>query len=91
VVVNLIASTRTEKGLTIEAEIDDTFHTTGFKTPDEEITNLATLRDEFHGEGTCKIYPEKQTMSTHPPKLRCSSYVHVIPAKAGIRKCSRKP
>jgi hypothetical protein len=57
VVVNLIASTRTEKGLAIQAEIDDTFYPTGIKIPDEDMTKLAIIRDEFHGEWNYKIYP----------------------------------
>lgn len=57
VVVNLIANTRTEKGLTIQAEIDDSFYSTGIKIPDEDMAKLAIIRDEFHGEWNYKIYP----------------------------------
>jgi len=57
VVVNLIANTRTEKGLTIEAEIDDAFYSTGIKIPDEEMAKLAIIRDEFHGEWNYSISP----------------------------------
>lgn len=55
VVVNLIANTRTEKGLTIQAEIDDAFYSTGIKISDEEMAKLAIIRDEFHGEWNYKI------------------------------------
>jgi transposase len=57
VVVNLIANTRTEKGLTIQAEIDDAFYSTGIKIPDEDMAKLAIIRDEFHGEWNYKIFP----------------------------------
>jgi hypothetical protein len=57
VVVNLIANTRTEKGLTIQAEIDDAFYCTGIKIPDEHMAKLAIIRDEFHGEWNYKIFP----------------------------------
>jgi len=57
VVVNLIANTRTEKGLTIQAEIDDAFYSTGIKIPDEDMANLAIIRDEFHGEWNYKTFP----------------------------------
>jgi transposase len=57
VVVNLIANTRTEKGLTIQAEIDDAFYSTGIKIPDEDMAKLAIIRDEFHGEWNYKILP----------------------------------
>jgi hypothetical protein len=55
VVVNLIANTRTTKGLTIQAEIDDSFYSTGIKIPDEDMAVLAIIRDEFHGEWNYKI------------------------------------
>jgi hypothetical protein len=57
VVVNLIANTRTEKGLTIEAELDDAFYSPGIKIPDEEMAKLAIIRDEFHGEWNYSISP----------------------------------
>jgi hypothetical protein len=57
VVVNLIANTRTEKGLTIQAEIDDAFYSTGIKIPDEDMAKLAIIRDEFHGEWNYRIFP----------------------------------
>jgi len=55
VVVNLIANTRTEKGLKIQAEIDDAFYSTGIKIPDKDMAALAIIRDEFHGEWNYKI------------------------------------
>jgi len=61
VVVNLIANTRTEKGLTIQAEIDDTFYATDIKIPDEDMAKLAIIRDEFHGEWNDKIYPRNHS------------------------------
>jgi transposase len=60
VVINLIANTRTEKGLAIQAEIDDTFYPTGIKIPDEEMANLAIIRDDFHGEWNYKIHPDNK-------------------------------
>jgi transposase len=57
VVVNLIANTRTAKGLTIQAEVDDAFYSTGIKIPDEDMAKLAIIRDEFHGEWNYRIFP----------------------------------
>ena len=57
VVVQLIANTRTAKGLAIQSEIDDTFYPTGIKIPDEDMARLSIVRDEFHGEWNYKIYP----------------------------------
>jgi hypothetical protein len=59
VVVNLIANTRTEKGLTIQAEIDDALYSIGIKIPDEDMAKLAIIRDEFHGEWNYRIFPKK--------------------------------
>ena len=53
--VNLIANTRTAKGLKIQAEIDDAFYSTGIKIPDKDMAALAIIRDEFHGEWNYKI------------------------------------
>jgi hypothetical protein len=46
-----------EKGLTIEAELDDAFYSTGIKIPDEEMAKLAISRDEFHGDWNYSISP----------------------------------
>ena len=55
VVVNLIADTSTDKGLTIQAEMDEGFYSTGIKISDDEMAKLAIIRDEFHGEWNYKI------------------------------------
>lgn len=57
VVVNLIANTSTEKGLEIQAEIDDAHYSTGIKIPDKDMAKLSIIRDEFHGEWNYKICP----------------------------------
>ena len=57
VVVNLIANTRTEKGLTIEVELDDALYATGIRIPDEDMANLAIIREDFHGEWNYRICP----------------------------------
>ena len=58
VVVNLIANTRTEKGLTIQAEVDDAFYPTGIKISDADMEDLAITRDAFHGEWNYVINPK---------------------------------
>jgi transposase len=60
VVVNLIASTRTDKGLKIKAEIDDSFYITGIKITDNEMAKLKIVCDKFHGEWNYKIYPKNK-------------------------------
>jgi transposase len=58
VVVNLISNTRTEKGLIIRADMDETFYKTGIKISDEEMEALAITHDNFHGEWNYKISPD---------------------------------
>jgi transposase len=57
VVVNLISNTRTEKGLRIMAELDETFYKTGIKISDEAMEALTITCDDFHGEWNYKISP----------------------------------
>lgn len=58
-IVNLISSTKTKKGLTIEAEVDKNEYQRGIKASDEEMDMLNIKRDVFHGEWNYKILPQK--------------------------------
>jgi hypothetical protein len=49
-VVDLIANTRTEKGLRIEAVLDERTHDTGIKVPDASMAQPAIEPYPFHGE-----------------------------------------
>jgi hypothetical protein len=57
IVVNLISNTRTEKGLTIQAELDERLYQTGIKISDKEMKDLSITYDKFHGEWNYKISP----------------------------------
>lgn len=57
VIVDLIASTKTEKGLTIRAGLDEGKYPTGKKVSDAEMHALALKRAEFHGEWNYTLYP----------------------------------
>jgi len=59
VVVNLIASTTTKKGLTVKCELDNRKYETGKKVTESEMTNLNLEMDEFHGEWNYVIKPQK--------------------------------
>lgn len=50
VIVNLIANTRTEKGLRVECSIDRDSYEKGIKISSEEMSKLNIKIDEFHGE-----------------------------------------
>jgi transposase len=56
-VVELIAGTSTEQGLTIRAELDEDTYETGRKVSDEEMQSLAIKRCDFHGEWNYCLSP----------------------------------
>jgi transposase len=58
VVVNLIASTTTTTGLTIQAELDEGEYPTGTKVTDEELAGVNIRRNTFHGEWNYTIIPK---------------------------------
>lgn len=57
VIVNLIASTTTRKGLKVRAELDSNLYPKGIKVTDEEFASIRISRDEFHGEWNYLIMP----------------------------------
>ena len=57
-IVNLIANTRTTKGLKIHAVLDETIYEKGIKISDEDMENLSITRDKFHGEWNYSIAPK---------------------------------
>lgn len=58
VVVNLIANTRTEKGLTVGCELDTKTYEKGIVVTDEELSSVNLERDKFHGERNYTISPK---------------------------------
>jgi len=61
VAVNLIGSTTTREGLTIQAELDTNEYQKGKKVSDNEINNINIRRAGFHGEWNYKIQPKCST------------------------------
>jgi Rhodopirellula transposase DDE domain len=57
VIVNLIANTRTSKGLTIQADLNPNSYLKGIKISDEEMSRLNITPAEFHGEWNYCISP----------------------------------
>jgi ribosomal protein L31E len=57
VVVNLIGSTTTSKGLKVKSELDENIYEKGIKVPDEDFKKINITKDEFHGEWNYKIRP----------------------------------
>ena len=58
VVVNLIGSTTTTKGLKVKSELDTNRYEKGIKVSDEDFKKLNIHRDSFHGEWNYTILPQ---------------------------------
>jgi hypothetical protein len=59
VIVNLIASTTTETGLTVRAALDTNDYETGIDVSDERLAGLRLTRAKFHGEWNYMIRPSR--------------------------------
>ena len=71
VVVNLIASTTTTKGLRVRAALDTDEYPTGVKVNDALMAALHLTPDKFHGDWNYAIAPaEPDRLKKQPRKLR---------------------
>ena len=72
VIVNLIASTTTTKGLRVRAALDTDEYPTGVKVEDATMTALHLIPDEFHGDWNYTIAPVGSggRINKPPRKLR---------------------
>lgn len=61
VIVNLIASTTTSKGLKVECQLDINEYPKGIKISDEELAQLNLKCNEFRGKWNYVISPNKST------------------------------
>lgn len=57
VIVNLIANTTTDNGLTIKAMADKNEYETGVKITDEEFDKITIIKNDFKGNWNYKIIP----------------------------------
>jgi hypothetical protein len=57
VVVNLIASTKTETGLRVNCQLDPKIYEKGIKVSDDEFKNINLFRHDFHGNWNYTIKP----------------------------------
>jgi hypothetical protein len=60
VVVNLIASTKTTTGLTVDAALDEGEYPTGIQVSDEQMNSILIKNDTFHGEWNYQILPSQE-------------------------------
>jgi len=59
-VVNLIAATKTEKGLVVTSQLDQQIYEKGIKITDEQLQNLNLIKNKFHGEWNYSIKIQKR-------------------------------
>lgn len=57
VIVNLIASTTTRRGLKVACELDDNKYSKGQKISDKQLSEVRIERDAFHGEWNYTVCP----------------------------------
>lgn len=57
-IVNLIASTKTQKGLTVKCSIDKNTYPKGLKITDEEMKLLNIFKNDFHGDWNYSFLPQ---------------------------------
>jgi len=60
VVINLIAATTTQKGLKIQAGLDQGRYPTGIKVSDEDLEAVNLKRADFHGDWNYRIIPARK-------------------------------
>jgi hypothetical protein len=71
VVVNLIASTTTTKGLQVRAALDTDEYPTGIKVDDAMMASLHLIPDKFHGDWNYALAPSASDgIKKQPRKLR---------------------
>jgi Rhodopirellula transposase DDE domain len=58
VMVQLIASTTTKKGLKVKAELDEGYYPVGVKISKQELAAVPLTRHEFHGDWNYTVHPE---------------------------------
>jgi transposase len=61
VVVNLVSSTRTSKGLEVHCWLDQGDYQTGRKVTDDEMNTIRLKRNKFHGDWNYEIQPLQKT------------------------------
>jgi transposase len=58
IVINLIASTRTETGLEVHAYLDEKDYPDKLKVTDDQLAEVQLVRNKFHGEWNYEIQPK---------------------------------
>ena len=62
VILQLIAATTTQAGLTVQCQLDTNTYPTKRKVSDDEMAMLSILPHAFHGEWNCTIRPRESSL-----------------------------
>lgn len=60
VIISLISSTTTQKGLVVRCELDENMYPKGIQISDEELLKVNMKMDDFHGEWNYTICPNTE-------------------------------
>ncbi|MEU9256527.1 hypothetical protein AB0D66_32600, partial [Streptomyces sp. NPDC048270] len=81
VIVESIAATTTETGLTVHAELDTNPYPAGIQVSEDAIATVPITRHRFHGDWNCTLHPQHpmdtattdstsdQAPASRPPRL----------------------
>ncbi len=64
VIINLIAATKTQNGLTVRCSLDKNIYPKGIKVTDEELSRVRIRLDSFHGDWNYSIHPHNADVIT---------------------------
>jgi hypothetical protein len=67
VILQLIAATTTEAGLTVQCQLDTTSYPLARKISDQEMATLSIRPDSFHGEWNYTIRPRAASVDNVIP------------------------
>jgi hypothetical protein len=67
IIVELIAATRTDSGLTVRCRLDQASYPTGVPVSDDELANVNITRCDFHGEWNYAIAPRASKLVEPSP------------------------
>ena len=57
VIVELIASTKTRKGLTVRSRVDERHYAKGRRISDKQLAEVNLVPNEFHGDWNYRVVP----------------------------------
>ena len=63
-IIKLISATRTNKGLTVQCELDDNVYAKGRKITDQQMAALNIKPHFFHGDWNYTLYPSWMDQAT---------------------------